>query len=96
MDPGMQAINIGAGSGTSVNEIVRIARDVTGKEIPVKFLPRRDGDLPEFYADTTLASRIFEWKPEIDPGQYTNRLELYDKYREKYYRSTCFDNSPKF
>jgi len=47
-----------------VNEIIRIARDVTGKEIPIKLLPRRDGDLPEFYADTTLASHIFEWKPQ--------------------------------
>lgn len=62
--PGMQALNIGAGSGTSVSEIIAIARDITGKEIPTQILPRRDGDLPEFFADTTLAREVLNWKQQ--------------------------------
>lgn len=59
--PGFRAINLGSGVGTSVLELVTAFEQATGKEIPHQFLPRRAGDLPEFYADATLAQNELDW-----------------------------------
>ncbi|MEP6789673.1 MAG: UDP-glucose 4-epimerase GalE, partial [Acidobacteriota bacterium] len=36
--------NLGTGIGNSVNEVIEVARRVTGQPIPVKFIERRPGD----------------------------------------------------
>lgn len=59
--PGFRAINLGSGVGTSVLELVTAFEQATGKEISHQFLPRRAGDLPEFYADATLAQNELDW-----------------------------------
>ena len=44
-EPGRHRIfNLGNGDGYSVREVIEAARQVTGKEIPVKEGPRRPGD----------------------------------------------------
>lgn len=59
--PGYRAINLGSGKGTSVLELVRAFEVASGKEIPYDILPRRAGDLPEFYADVSLAKNTLNW-----------------------------------
>lgn len=61
IQPGYRAFNLGAGRGTSVLELVSAFEAASGKKIPYTFLPRRDGDLPEFYADATLAGHKLDW-----------------------------------
>ena len=59
----MGAFNLGTGKGVSVKEIVEVCRSVTGREIPVKVLPRRPGDPPALYASGAKARRELGWNP---------------------------------
>ncbi len=56
--------NVGTGQGVSVKELIEVAREVTGHEIPASPSPRREGDPPELYADPTLICTELGWQPE--------------------------------
>lgn len=58
---GYRAINLGSGKGTSVLELVHAFESASGVTIPYELLPRRAGDLPEFYADAGLAADTLNW-----------------------------------
>lgn len=58
---GYRAINLGSGKGTSVLELVHAFESASGVTIPYELLPRRAGDLPEFYADAGLAADTLDW-----------------------------------
>jgi len=61
---GAVAYNLGSGVSTSVLELVHTFMKVTGQTIPYEIASRRDGDLPEFYADPTKARTELNWKTE--------------------------------
>ena len=63
--PGARAYNLGSGNPTSVLELVNKFIEVTGQDIPYEFAPRRDGDLPEFYADPTKAKQELGWETQL-------------------------------
>lgn len=56
-------INVGAGSPSSVLEIVREFEAVNGVRVPYKLSPRRPGDVPAIWASTQLARRLLGWQP---------------------------------
>lgn len=56
--------NLGNGQGFSVKEVIETARKVTGKEIPVRYVPRRAGDPPRLVADSRLAQEVLGWQPQ--------------------------------
>lgn len=60
---GSQAYNLGNGHGFSVNQVIEAARRVTGRDIPVRYAPRRPGDPARLVADSTLAQRRLDWRP---------------------------------
>jgi UDP-glucose-4-epimerase GalE len=53
--------NLGTGQGISVKEIISAAEQVTGKTVPVRFAPRREGDPAELVADPSLAKSTLGW-----------------------------------
>jgi UDP-glucose-4-epimerase GalE len=55
-------LNLGVGRGYSVREIVAEAEAVTGRKIPARTAPRREGDPPEMVADVAKADRVLGWK----------------------------------
>ncbi|QGY39382.1 UDP-glucose 4-epimerase GalE [Pseudodesulfovibrio cashew] len=57
------AINLGTGTGCSVREIIRAAREVTGRDIRTLSGKRRPGDPPRLVADRTLAEQALGWTP---------------------------------
>jgi UDP-glucose 4-epimerase len=59
-----QAYNLGNGHGFSVNEVIEAARRVTGRDIAVQYAPRRPGDPARLVADSTLAQRRLDWRPQ--------------------------------
>ncbi|HNQ24883.1 MAG TPA: UDP-glucose 4-epimerase GalE [Phycisphaerae bacterium] len=59
----LRCLNVGTGAGTSVRQIIEVAREVTGREIPAAFGPRRPGDPPALYADPSRAMRELHWQP---------------------------------
>ena len=58
--------NLGMGRGHSVLEIVRALELVTGRTIPIKFEPRRPGDVAESYADVSKAKYDLNWNAKRD------------------------------
>jgi UDP-glucose 4-epimerase len=61
-------LNLGSGKGVTVLELIRSFEKVTGINIPKKFLNRREGDLPSFWASPRQAEKKinFSVKYNID------------------------------
>jgi UDP-glucose 4-epimerase len=55
--------NLGNGNGFSVREVIDTARRVTGRDIPLRFEPRRAGDPARLVADSGRARRELGWQP---------------------------------
>ena len=58
------AYNLGTGYGLSVNDVISVARDVTGVDIPVKYMPHREGDPAVLVANSSLAKKELGWKAQ--------------------------------
>ena len=54
--------NLGTGVGVSVKEIIAAVEEVTGKSVPVKYAPRREGDPDSLVADPSLARQLLGWE----------------------------------
>jgi UDP-glucose 4-epimerase len=55
--------NLGNGNGFSVREVIDAAREVTGREIPVREAPRRPGDPPMLVAASAKIRAELGWEP---------------------------------
>lgn len=64
-----RAINIGAGQGVSVLEIVAAVERISGRVVPRTTGPRRAGDSPSLVAATDLAETALGWRPEMSALQ---------------------------
>jgi UDP-glucose 4-epimerase len=58
------AVNLGAGIGYSVMEVVAAFEKASGQPIPCVKMPRRFGDLAEYYADPSMAEKLLGWKAQ--------------------------------
>jgi UDP-glucose 4-epimerase len=58
-------LNVGTGKGFSVLTLIDCAREVTGREIPVKLEPPRPGDAARLIADPTRAKAVLGWSPKV-------------------------------
>ncbi|MCD4825752.1 MAG: UDP-glucose 4-epimerase GalE [Phycisphaerae bacterium] len=67
--PGVVTYNLGTGKGYSVLEIVAAFEKACGKEIPVKIVARRTGDVATVYADPALAQKELDWTAKIELEQ---------------------------
>ncbi|MCI0713547.1 MAG: UDP-glucose 4-epimerase GalE [Chloroflexi bacterium] len=56
--------NIGNGHGYSVSEVIDVARDVTGHDIPAVVAPRRAGDSPMLVASSEKLNDELGWEPK--------------------------------
>lgn len=63
---GSEAINLGTGKGSSVLEIVEAFKKASNRSIPIKFAPRRPGDIATCYADTAKAKNLLGWEAVKD------------------------------
>ncbi|MDA9277866.1 UDP-glucose 4-epimerase GalE [Amylibacter sp.] len=59
-----EVLNIGAGKSTTVLELVSKFEEISGVPIKLKYLPRREGDLAAFWADSSKAFEKTSWKSE--------------------------------
>jgi len=57
-------VNLGTGSGYSVQEIIDEVALFSQREIRTEILPRLDHDSPILVADPTVAKKILKWNPE--------------------------------
>ena len=56
--------NLGTGTPTSVAQVIAAVEKVTGKKVPVAHSPRRPGDPPALYADSSKAKAELGWQVE--------------------------------
>jgi UDP-glucose 4-epimerase len=58
-----EAVNIGSGYGTSVNEIFRLLADATGYTRDPEYAPPKPGETFKIYLDVSRAERVLNWRP---------------------------------
>ena len=58
--------NVGTGVGTSVKEVLRVVREVTGRDLDPQVAPRRAGDPPAVVADARAISEHLGWRATRD------------------------------
>lgn len=61
-EKGTNIFNLGTGNPYSVLEIVNAFQEVNDIKIKYEFGPRREGDLPEFWANADKAKEILGWE----------------------------------
>ena len=59
---GSMAMNLGAGRGYSVREVLDRIEALTGRLLPLKTAPRRRGDPAELVADSSRAMALLGWR----------------------------------
>lgn len=59
---GILTVNLGTGNGTSVLQLIKAFENASGKKIPYDVVPRRAGDLAEYYAQVDYAEEVLGWK----------------------------------
>ncbi|MBD2101757.1 UDP-glucose 4-epimerase GalE [Leptolyngbya sp. FACHB-261] len=59
-----EVFNLGNGLGFSVQEVIAVARAVTGAPIPATLAERRPGDPPMLVGSSGKAQRLLGWQPE--------------------------------
>ena len=60
-----RVFNLGSGIGHSLNEILDVIRNVTGKEIKVVYKAKRSFDIPSIYLDICRAKQELSWAPSV-------------------------------
>ena len=69
MKAGANVYNLGAGSGTSVLEIIKAFSKACSRDLPYEIKPRRAGDIAACYADCSKAERELGWRAELSIEQ---------------------------
>jgi len=65
LDQGSGIFNLGCGGdGYTVNDVITCAREVTGREIPIKIGPRRPGDPAILIASSNRIKSELSWQPK--------------------------------
>jgi UDP-arabinose 4-epimerase len=60
-----EVFNLGNGQGFSVNEVVRVSREISGKPIETEICPRRAGDPAVLISDSAKAKALLGWTPKF-------------------------------
>lgn len=62
---GCEAINIGTGVGYTVLEMVKAFEHASGRAVPFRICPRRDGDVASSVASVSKAESYLGWKAKL-------------------------------
>lgn len=60
-----EMVNLGTGVGTSVNDIVRELKPLTGFAGEAIHLPARPGEVQRIYLDASRAKQVLGWEPKV-------------------------------
>ena len=61
-----ELVCLGSGTETSVVDLVRLLREVSGREIRTEFKPARAGEILRNYTDIAKARRLLGYSPQVD------------------------------
>lgn len=57
--------NGASGHGTSVRHIAEVVQEVSGRKLNIRYLPRRDFDVPTSILGVSKARLDFQWQPQV-------------------------------
>lgn len=60
-----KVFNGGTGSRITLNQVLKLLGEITGKKIAAKYDPPRKGDIRDSQADISLASKVLGYKPLV-------------------------------
>lgn len=83
---GVSLWNLGTGQGYSVLEMMRAFEKASGKTIPFRVVPRREGDTAEYWSDPSKAGRELGWKAEKGIDQMVEDTWRWQKNNPAGYR----------
>jgi UDP-glucose 4-epimerase len=63
LEDGSRTYNLGNGEGFTVNEVIEMAREITGHPIPAEVVARRPGDPAILIASSDKIKRELGWEP---------------------------------
>ena len=58
----VETFNLGTGTGSSVLEVITAFEKVSGRKLPFKIVPRREGDVVSAYANTDKVNAVLGWQ----------------------------------
>ncbi len=61
-EPGVVTYNLGTGRGYSVLEMIHAFEKASGRPVPYRIAPRREGDIAQCWADPSLAGQELGWR----------------------------------
>jgi UDP-glucose 4-epimerase len=64
LDGGSRTYNLGNGRGFSIQELINVAREITGHPIPTRVVARRPGDPAILIASSEKIRRELGWQPQ--------------------------------
>ncbi len=71
--------NLGGGSRSSINEVLKIISKLSKKELKVKYDNKQPGDVKHTWADTEKAKQLLGFNPQIDLEDGLKRQYLWAK-----------------
>lgn len=77
-----ERFNLGSGTGFSVAQLIKEAKEITGIDFKVEVAPRRAGDPAVLVADSTKAEKILGWKPEYSLQKIIQTAWIWEKNRK--------------
>ena len=63
---GVEAVNLGTGTGYSVLDLVKTFERVNGVAVPYVISPRRSGDIGTCYSNPTKAKELLGWEAQYN------------------------------
>ncbi len=75
-------VNLGSEKGISVLEMLKIAQEITNKELPYEITSRRPGDAAMLLASSRKAKEILNWEPKYSEPEIIiqSMWEVYKNY----------------
>lgn len=80
-DIGGEIFHIGTGTETSVNELINTLKSVSGKDIKLKKLPAREGEIIRNYTSIEKAEELLGYEPKVSLGE--GLKQTYGWFKEK-------------
>jgi len=79
---GFEIFNLGESKTISVNDLISVFEDVTGKKAITKNMPMQPGDVMQTYANISKAKNMLGYNPQTDiPSGVKKLYEWYQKIK---------------
>jgi nucleoside-diphosphate-sugar epimerase len=80
---GYQIINLGSDSPYSINDMIHLLEEKSGKIAKIIYLPTPNTDMNATWADISKAKNLLGWKPEVEfPDGLQALVDWYVKERD--------------